>query len=50
MFSYCVVSSEYSFVSSSGVRELAVFGGPLKDLVPECVEERIRKHIEAKQG
>jgi pantetheine-phosphate adenylyltransferase len=45
-----MTNAKYSFVSSSGVRELAVFGGPLKDLVPECVEERIRKHIEAKQG
>jgi len=30
------------------VRELATFGGPLKDLVPECVEQRIRAHIAAK--
>ena len=47
---FIMTNAKYSFVSSSGVRELAVFGGPLKDLVPECVEERIRKHIETKQG
>ena len=29
----------------SGVRELATFGGQLKDLVPECIEERVRKHV-----
>ena len=47
---FIMTNAKYSFVSSSGVRELAAFGGPLKDLVPECVEERIRKHIAAKQG
>ena len=46
---FIMTNAKYSFVSSSGVRELATFGGPLKDLVPECVEERIRKHIAAKK-
>ena len=46
---FIMTNAKYSFISSSGVRELATFGGPLKDLVPPCVEERIRKNIEAKQ-
>lgn len=40
-----MTNAKYSFVSSSGVRELATFGGQLKDLVPECIEQRIREHV-----
>lgn len=42
---FIMTNSQYSFVSSSGVRELATFGGQLKDLVPECIEERVRQHV-----
>ena len=42
---FIMTNAKYSFVSSSGVRELATFGGQLKDLVPECIEERVRKHV-----
>ena len=45
---FIMTNAKYSFVSSSGVRELATFGGQLKDLVPECIEERVRKHVYAK--
>ena len=34
---YLMSSPTYSFVSSSGVREIAEFGGPVGDLVPEPV-------------
>jgi pantetheine-phosphate adenylyltransferase len=34
---YLMSSSRYSFISSSGVREIAEFGGPVSDLVPEAV-------------
>ena len=42
---FIMTNAKYSFVSSSGVRELATFGGQLKDLVPECIEQRIREHV-----
>lgn len=42
---FIMTNAKYSFVSSSGVRELAAFGGQVKDLVPECIEERIRTHV-----
>ena len=42
---FIMTNAKYSFVSSSGVRELATFGGQLKDLVPECIEERVRQHV-----
>jgi len=32
----------YSYISSRLVRELARFGGPVKDMVPPLVEERLR--------
>ena len=34
---YVMASPQVSFVSSSGVREIAEFGGPVTDLVPEPV-------------
>ncbi len=34
-------SHEYSFVSSSAVREIAGFGGDIHGLVPECVERAV---------
>lgn len=45
---FIMTNAKYSFVSSSGVRELATFGGQLKDLVPECIEERVREHVAKK--
>ena len=41
---FIMTNAEYSFISSSGVRELATFGGKLSDLVPECVEKHVREH------
>jgi pantetheine-phosphate adenylyltransferase len=35
----------YSYVSSRLVRELAEFGGPVKDMVPPLVEERLRGKV-----
>ena len=37
---FVMSSSRYSFVSSSGVKEIAAFGGPVDDLVPPCVARR----------
>ena len=42
---FIMTNAKYSFVSSSGVRELAAFGGQVKESVPECIEERIRTHM-----
>ena len=41
-------SNEYSFVSSSGIKELAKFGGCIKGLVPKCVESDIIARIREK--
>jgi len=37
---YLMASPEHSFLSSSGVKEIAKFGGCVSDLVPEVVERR----------
>ena len=42
---FIMTSSEYSFVSSSGIKELARFGGPIAGLVPACVEDKILKRM-----
>ena len=40
---FIMTSSEYSFLSSSGIKELAAFGGHITGLVPICVEDRMSK-------
>ena len=37
---YVMASPQYSFVSSSGVKEIAAFGGKVAELVPEPVARR----------
>jgi pantetheine-phosphate adenylyltransferase len=39
---FIMTNNKYSFVSSTGIRELACFGGELSDLVPAYVEEQLR--------
>ena len=41
-------SEEYSFLTSSIIKELAFFGGSLKGLVPEEVEIALREKFKAK--
>jgi pantetheine-phosphate adenylyltransferase len=38
---YVMASPQYSFVSSSGVKEIASFGGNVQELVPTAVARRI---------
>ncbi|CVK17716.1 pantetheine-phosphate adenylyltransferase [Sporomusa sphaeroides] len=45
---FMMTSSDYSFISSSGIKELARFGGPITGLVPACLEEKIVKRIREK--
>ena len=40
---YVMASPQYSFVSSSGVKEIAAFGGNVDELVPASVAERFRQ-------
>ena len=40
---YVMSSPAYSFVSSSGVKEIASFGGKVDELVPEAVARRFRE-------
>ena len=36
---------QYSFLSSSGVKELATFGGEIDDLVPAPVAARLKEEL-----
>ena len=45
---FIMTNAQYSFLSSSGVRELAVFGGNISGLVPESIEVQIKSYIENK--
>jgi pantetheine-phosphate adenylyltransferase len=40
---YVMASPQYSFVSSSGVKEIAAFGGKVDELVPQPVARRFRE-------
>jgi pantetheine-phosphate adenylyltransferase len=42
---YMMSSPQYSFLSSSGVKELAMFGGDLTDLVPPAVAGRLEEAL-----
>jgi pantetheine-phosphate adenylyltransferase len=42
---YLMASPQYSFLSSSGVKELATFGGKIDDLVPEEVAKRLQEQV-----
>jgi pantetheine-phosphate adenylyltransferase len=42
---YLMASPEYSFLSSSGVKELATFGGDIDELVPPEVAKRLKEEL-----
>ena len=43
---YLMASPQYSFLSSSGVKELATFGGRIDDLVPQEVVVRLQEELQ----
>ena len=42
---YLMSAPEYSFLSSSGVKEMAMFGGDLTELVPAPVASRLQEAL-----
>jgi pantetheine-phosphate adenylyltransferase len=42
---YLMASPQYSFLSSSGVKELATFGGRIDDLVTDAVAKRLQEEL-----
>lgn len=42
---YMMSSPQYSFLSSSGVKELAMFGGDISGLVPDQVAVRLKEEL-----
>jgi pantetheine-phosphate adenylyltransferase len=42
---YLMASAKYSFIRSSGVKELATFGGAIEDLVPEEVAVALKERV-----
>ena len=42
---YIFASSEYSFIRSTGVKEMATFGGDVSDLVPAEVAEALAERL-----
>ncbi|HEX8976764.1 MAG TPA: pantetheine-phosphate adenylyltransferase [Solirubrobacteraceae bacterium] len=42
---YLMASAKYSFLRSSGVKELATFGGDIADLVPDEVARHLKERL-----
>jgi pantetheine-phosphate adenylyltransferase len=42
---YLMASPQYSFLSSSGIKELAMFGGMIDELVPKRVAARLKEEL-----
>jgi pantetheine-phosphate adenylyltransferase len=42
---YLMASPQYSFLSSSGIKEMATFGGEIDDLVPPVVARRLKEAL-----
>lgn len=42
---YLMASPQYSFLSSSGIKELATFGGDIGGLVPDAVARRLQEEL-----
>jgi pantetheine-phosphate adenylyltransferase len=42
---YILASSDYSFIRSTGVKEMATFGGDVSELVPKVVAEALEKRL-----
>jgi pantetheine-phosphate adenylyltransferase len=42
---YLMASPQYSFLSSSGIKELATFGGDVTELVPPTVARRLQEEL-----
>jgi pantetheine-phosphate adenylyltransferase len=42
---YIIASPDFSFLSSTGVKEMATFGGDVSDLVPEPVAAALRERV-----
>ena len=47
---FMMPAEKYSYLSSSIVREIAWLGGPLTGLVPELVEQQLRRRVAEKRG
>lgn len=47
---FIMTNAQYSYISSSGVRELATFGGQIRELVPGCIAKKIIKTIDKKRS
>jgi pantetheine-phosphate adenylyltransferase len=42
---YLMASAKYSFVRSSGIKELATFGGSIEDMVPDEVAVALKERL-----
>ena len=42
---YIIASPDYSFLSSTGVKEMATFGGDVSDLAPPAVAEALTERV-----
>lgn len=47
---FMMASPEHAFLSSSGVKEIVAFGGPVEDLVPPAVARKLTERFRLRDG
>jgi len=47
---YLMAAPQFSFLSSSGVKELATFGGDVEGLVPDPVAARLQEELKRERN
>jgi len=47
---YLMAAPQYSFLSSSGIKELAMFGGDINGLVPDSVAARLEEELKRERN
>lgn len=47
---FLIADGEYTFLSSSAVKQVAILGGSIKGLVPPFVEDRLREKYKNSEG
>jgi pantetheine-phosphate adenylyltransferase len=47
---YLMAAPQFSFLSSSGIKELAMFGGDIQGLVPDAVSARLEEELKRERN
>lgn len=46
---FIMTNAKYSYLSSSGVREMVYFGGDITGFVPDCIKDAVMQKAKARK-